>query len=102
MDPIYSTQAALANAALLTVVPVTKPTHATTTEQHAATEAVAAVNNVEETMPVDEAVAAVNIVEDTMPVAEAAAAVEIAEPVVTTPKKTSKKTTKKKTTSTEA
>jgi hypothetical protein len=85
MDPIYSTQAALANAALLTVVPVTKPTHATTTEQHAATEAVAAVN----------------IVEDTMPVAEAAA-VEIAEPVVTAPKKASKKTTKKKTTSTEA
>lgn len=87
MDPIYSTQAALANAALLTVVPVTKTTHATTTVQHAATEAVAAVEIAEDTMPVSEPVAT---------------AVEIAEPVVTAPKKTSKKTTKKKTTSTEA
>ena len=95
MDPIYSTQAALANAALLTVVPVTKTTSATTTVQHAATEAVATVEVAEDTMPVAEA-ASVEIAEPVV------AAVEVAEPVVAAPTKTSKKTTKKKTPSTEA
>lgn len=99
MDPIYSTQAALANAALLRIIPVTE----TATE---------VATPVEEAPVVVEAVAAceaapVAICEEAIACAAAEAPqveMTVEEPVVTTKtkKSTKKATTKAKSTSTEA